>query len=182
MCDFCSTFAVDMKKRLFWIALCGLVLAGCNKPSKVEQYRAEKHERDSVSLIEQQRSLAYYETQLDSLLPVSDSLIALFKYEKNDKYQDHGNYVQTLPSGLRILVRDDGKELLLYRAGKRFEVTNEGQKELKSDREKEAYERAQHLQIVIRDVKELEKRIARTSLEVQKYQKRVESRETKDIR
>ena len=163
-----------MRKRLFWIALCGLVMAGCNKPSKVEQYRAEKHERDSVALTEQQRSLAYYEAQLDSLLPVSDSLIVLFKYEKNDKYQDHGNYVQSLPNGLRILVRDDGKELLLYRNGKRFEITSEGMKELKNEREKEAVERAQHLQIVIRDIKELEKRITRTSLEIQKYEKRLQ--------
>ena len=34
-------------------------------------------------------------------------------------------------------------------------------------------ERAQHLQIVIRDIKELEKRITRTSLEIQKYEKRL---------
>lgn len=162
-----------MRKRLFWIALCGLVMAGCNKPSKVEQYRAEKHERDSVALNDQQRSLVYYEAQLDSLLPVSDSLIVLFKYEKNDKYQDHGNYVQSLPNGLRILVRDDGKELLLYRNGKRFEIASEGMKELRNEREKEAVERAQHLQIVIRDIKELEKRITRTSLEIQKYEKRL---------
>ncbi len=160
MCRICSTFAVVMRKSLFAIALCGLVMAGCNKPSKVEQYRAEK---------DQQRSLAYYEAQLDSLLPVSDSLIVLFKYEKNDKYQDHGNYVQSLPNGLRILVRDDGKELLLYRNGKRQAYPAPSLK----GREQEAVERAQHLQIVIRDIKELEKRITRTSLEIQKYEKRL---------
>lgn len=159
-----------MRKSLFWITLCGLVMAGCNKPSKVEQYRAEKHERDSVALTEQQRSLVYYEAQLDSLLPVSDSLIVLFKYEKNDKYQDHGNYVQSLPSGLRILVRDDGKELLLYRNGKRQAYPDPSLK----GREQESVERAQHLQIVIRDIKELEKRITRTSLEIQKYEKRLQ--------
>ena len=169
-----SNFVADMKKQVIWLALCGLVLVGCNKPSRVEQYRAEKHERDSVSLMEQQRSLAYYEYQLDSLLPVADSLLTMFKYEKNDKYQDHGNYIQTLPNGLRILVRDDGKELLMYRNGKRFEITNEGMKELTNEREREAYDRAQHLQIVIKDIKELEKRIARTSLEVQKYEKRLQ--------
>ena len=159
-----------MRKSLFAIALCGLVMAGCNKPSKVEQYRAEKHERDSVALNDQQRSFAYYEAQLDSLLPVSDSLIVLFKYEKNDKYQDHGNYVQSLPNGLRILVRDDGKELLLYRNGKRQAYPDNVLK----GREQEAVERAQHLQIVIRDIKELEKRITRTSLEIQKYEKRLQ--------
>ena len=155
-----------MKKEVIWLALCGLVLVGCNKPSRVEQYRAEKHERDSISLMEQQRSLAYYEAQLDSLLPVADSLLTMFKYEKNDKYQDHGNYILSSPNGLRILVRDDGKELLMYRNGVRCTVYGE--------REREAYDRAQHLQIVIKDIKELEKRIARTSLEVQKYEKRLQ--------
>ena len=169
-CNFCSNFAADMKKIYILTAIIGLVLAGCNKPSRVEQYRAEKHERDSVSLIEQQRSLAYYESQLDSLLPLADSLLMLFKYEKNDKYQDHGNYVQNLPGGLRILVRDDGKEVLLYRNGKRQAYPDLSLK----GKEQESVERAKHLQIVISDIKELEKRISRTSLEVQKYEKRLQ--------
>ena len=152
-----------MKKEVIWMALCGLVLVGCNKPSRVEQYRAEKHERDSISLMEQQRSLAYYEAQLDSLLPVADSLLTMFKYEKNDKYQDHGNYVVTGKKGERILVRDDGQEILVYQNGKRIEPVDDPQ-----------YAQAQHLQIVISDIKELEKRIAKTSLEVQKYQKRLQ--------
>lgn len=159
-----------MKKQVIWWALCGLVLVGCNKPSRVEQYRAEKHERDSISLMEQQRSLAYYEAQLDSLLPVADSLLTMFKYEKNDKYQDHGNYILSSPNGLRILVRDDGKELLMYRNGKRQAYPDPSLK----GRELDAADRAQHLQIVIKDIKELEKRIARTSLEVQKYEKRLQ--------
>ena len=162
-----------MDKWVFGI-VCMVVMAGCNKPSKVEQYRAEKHVRDSIALVEQQRSLAYYETQLDLLLPKADSLLPLFKYEKNEKDQDHGYYVVTVPGyGLRVLVRDDGEELLLYRNGKR--VKSEGVKELKSEREQEAYERAQELYVVMRDIKELEKRIAKTSLEVQKYQKRLQN-------
>ena len=162
-----------MDRWVFFI-LCMTLMVGCNKPSKVEQYRAEKHVRDSIALVEQQRSLAYYETQLDLLLPKADSLLPLFKYEKNDKYQDHGYYVVTVPGyGLRVLVRDDGEDLLLYRNGKR--VKSEGVKELKSEREQEAYERAQELYVVMRDIKELEKRIAKTSLEVQKYQKRVQN-------
>ncbi len=139
-----------------------LMLAGCNKPSKVDQYRAEKHVRDSVGLVDQQRSLDYYQQQLDSLLPQADSLLCYFKYEKNERYQDQGNYILTGTNGLRILVRDDGKEILIYRDGKRIEATNDPQ-----------FERAQHLQIVINDIKELEKRIAKTSLEIQKYQKRL---------
>jgi len=139
-----------------------LMMVGCNKPSKMAQYRAEKHVRDSVGLVDQQRSLAYYESQLELLKPKADSLLHFFKYEKNERYQDQGNYVLTGNNGLRILVRDDGKEILIYKEGKRIASTNDPQ-----------YERAQELQITINDIKELEKRIDKTSLEIQKYQKRL---------
>ena len=69
--------------------------------------------------------------------------------------------------GRRILVRDDGKEVLCYREGKRIEDEKEKRKD------EGAYALAEHLQIVICDIKELEKRITRTSLEVQKYQRRL---------
>ena len=151
-----------MIKGILIIGAMMVVLAGCNKPSKMEQYRAEKHVRDSVGLVDQQRSLAFYESQLELLKPKADSLLPYFKYEKNEKYQDHGNYVLTGKNGLRILVRDDGKELLLYKDGKRIASTNDPQ-----------YERAQELQIVINDIHELEKRIDKTSLEIQKYEKRL---------
>ena len=151
-----------MKRHLF-IIICALAITGCNKPSRVEQYKAEKHVRDSVALAEQERSLAYYQSQLDVLLPQADSLLAYFQYERNEKYQDHGYYVLNGRNGLRILVRDDGKDLLLYREGKQIQQTDDP-----------SLERAQHLQIVISDVKECEKRIERTSLEVQKYQKRLQ--------
>ena len=151
-----------MMKGILIIGAMMVVLVGCNKPSKMEQYRAQKHVRDSVGLVDQQRSLAFYESQLELLKPKADSLLPYFKYEKNEKYQDHGNYVLTGKNGLRILVRDDGKELLLYKEGKRIASTNDPQ-----------YERAQELQIVINDIKELEKRIDKTSLEIQKYEKRM---------
>ena len=124
----------------------------------------EKHERDSVGLEQQQRSLIYYQSQLDALMPVADSLLALFQYEKNEKYQDHGYYVTTGKNGLRIKVRDDGREpILIYQDGKRIETTTDPM-----------FERARHLQVVISDIKECEKRVARTSLEVQKYEKRLQ--------
>ena len=157
------TFAIDMKKNVLFILAACAVLVACNKPSRVEQYRAEKHERDSVALIDQQRTLAYYQSQLETLMPVVDSLLPLFKYEKNEKYQDHGFYVSTGRNELRVMVRDDGQELLMYRNGKRINEADDA-----------AVDRAQHLRIVILDIRELEKRIKKTSLEVQKYQKRLE--------
>ena len=160
-----------MKQTIFCgIVLCGLVMAGCNRPSRAEQYKAEKHVRDSIALTEQERSLAYYQNQLELLLPKADSLMAFFKYERNEKYQDHGFYVLTGWNSLRILVRDDGRELLLYREGRRIEDTDSSIK----GKELELLERAKHLQIIISDVKECENRIERTSMEVQKYQKRLQ--------
>ena len=152
-----------MRRTIFLIMALSLALMSCNKPSRVEQHKAGKRVQDSIRLEEQVRSLAYYEGELDRLMPVADSLIALFHYERNEKYQDHGYYVTNGRNGLRILVRDDGKEILLYRNGKRIPSTDDPK-----------LEQAQHLQIVISDIKELEKRIARTSLEVQKYQKRLQ--------
>ena len=159
-----------MKRTIYILAVCvlvvsGMMLSGCGKKtSAVEQRRAEKHVRDSVALMEQERSLAYYQSQLEILAPQADSLLALFKYEKIEKYQDHGYYVATGKNGLRVKVRDDGKgDILLYREGKRIESADD-----------EAFERAQHLHIVINDINELEKRIQHTSLEVQKYQKRLQ--------
>ena len=150
-------------KHFFIVFLCIISLVGCTKPSRVQQYKEEKHQRDSIRLVEQERSMAYYQILLDSLTAQADSLTALFTYERNEKYQDHGYFVTKGRNGLRILVRDDGKDLLLYREGKRIESAND-----------EMLDRAQHLQIVIRDINELEKRIRKTSLEIQKYQKRLQ--------
>ena len=161
-----------MKKWISGLVVCGVVMllmGACNRPSRVEQYRAEKHVMDSVRLEEQVRSMAYYTAQLDSLMPVADSLIALFNYERNEKYQDHGFYVikneklKIKNYEMRVMVRDDGKEILAYKNGKRVELTPDN----------EAYQRAEHLQVVIRDIKELEKRIFKTSLEISKYEKRI---------
>ena len=157
---------------LVLIILCGLVLTGCNKPSRLEEYKAEKHVRDSIHLMEQERSLAYYQNQLDSLLPVSDSLLTFFKYEKNERFQDLGYYVLERKNAqgqrFRFLVREDGNDLLVYRDGARLNGYG-----LQGDSDP-LFERARHLQVVISDIKECEKRITHTSLEVQKYQKRTQ--------
>jgi hypothetical protein len=69
-------------------------------------------------------------------------------------------------------VRDDGKDpILIYQNGKRLTAEQVNERMNKGDR---ALERAQHLQIVISDIRECEKRIARTSKEVQKYEKRLQ--------
>ena len=170
-----------MKKTLY-ILLCAvaMICVSCHKgPSAAEQRRQEKHERDSVSLIEQQRSMAYYQSQLDALQPKADSLIAMFRYEKNDKYQDHGNYV--LERGrLRVLVKDDAQqEPIGYLNGLRVDLAPcrvEGSPEQKQlwPSERPIIESAYDLYTVMADIRELEKRIARTSLEIEKYEKRLQ--------
>lgn len=151
-----------MNKGVLYIAL-AITLIACNKPSRLEQYRAERHVKDSIALVEQQRTQVYYETQLEALMPVADSLLTFFTYECNEKYQDHGYYVTNGRNNLRILVRDDGKEILLYREGKPVQTSDDPK-----------MQRAQELQVVIKDIQECEKRIKHTSLEVQKYEKRLQ--------
>ena len=155
---------MQMTRIIPFLLVALLAFAACNKPSRVAQYKAEKHRRDSVALVQQTQSLAYYQSQLAELLPVADSLLALFSYEKNARFMDHGYYITNGRNGLRIKVRDDGKgPILIYREGKRLSTTDDPM-----------YERAQHLQIVISDIRECEKRITRTSKEVQKYEKRLQ--------
>ena len=151
---------------------CLAACSGGERTSRVERYQAQMHEQDSVSLAEQQRTLDYYQAQREAMMPVIDSLIPLFKYEAKDpKYQDHGYYVLSR-NGVRILVRDDAQDLLMYRNGKRVNLDQYRLKE--KDPEYPLFERALHLQIVMSDILELEKRIRQTSLEVQKYEKRLQ--------
>lgn len=156
---------VETMKNLL-VIFCVLLLVGCGHrgPSAAELRRTEKHLRDSVALIEQQRSLEYYQSQFDRIVPQVDSLLLFFKYEKNEKYQDHGYYVATGRNGLRVMVRDDGQPpILMYRNGQRID-----------DAEDEAVLRARDLLTLIHDTNELEQRILRTSLEIAKYQKRLD--------
>jgi hypothetical protein len=164
-----------MTRKILFLLAAVLVFGSCDKPSRVAQYKAEKHQRDSVALVQQTQSLTYYQSQLAELMPVADSLMAFFSYEKNPRFQDHGYYI-VKPSAvgrsysdLRVMVRDDGKEsILLYRDGKR--ITGDGLR----GKDQAMIECAQHLQIVISDIRECEKRIAHTSKEVQKYEKRLQ--------
>ena len=66
----------------------------------------------------------------------------------------------------------EARSWLAYKNGKRVELSPEN----------EAYQRAEHLQVVIRDIKELETRIQKTTWEIQKYQKRIQTYEREQIR
>ena len=88
-----------MQMKLIILFLSAACLMACQRVSKVEQYKAEKHYRDSISLIEQQRSLRFYQSQLDSLAPQADSLLEFFEYEKQEKYQDSADGEQVFKSG-----------------------------------------------------------------------------------
>ncbi len=65
-------------------------------PKQVDQRRVAKALEDSITYLEAQRTLAYVDTILPPLLAQADQLIKLFKYEKNDKYEDYGKYVHRL--------------------------------------------------------------------------------------
>ena len=160
------------------IVVASVLVTGCHNPSPAALHRAEKHRQDSIALLEQQRTLAYYQGQLETLLPQADSLLPLFKYERNERYQDYGYYVTTARSGaLRMLVRDDGRQpVTVYMNGKRVENPALNLPQKGQDDEK-AYLRAEELQTLMQDIGELEKRIDRTSLEVEKYQLRLKKYE-----
>ena len=166
-----------MKKYIVLSVLCALLMTGCNHPSRLEQWRAEKHQRDSVALTEQQRSLLYYQSQMDSLAPVADELLGRFTYEKNKKYQDHGYYVVTSRNGVRIMVRDDGlSPILAYYNGEKLIINGDrigGQGYQMTEADGQALELARHLAVVMADMIELQLRIRKTSKEIEKYQKRL---------
>ncbi len=87
-----------MQTRHFFLFLCvGVALASCgNSRPSAEQRREEKHRQDSLALVAQEKSYAYYDSLRTTLLPVADSLIKEFRYEKQEKYEDHGRYTHKL--------------------------------------------------------------------------------------
>lgn len=58
--------------------------------------RAAKALSDSIVYLEAQRTLAYSDSLLETLLPQVDPLLKKFRYEKNDKYESNGQYVSRL--------------------------------------------------------------------------------------
>ena len=92
-----------MRKIALVLIISAGVLGSCgpHKPS-VSELRREKHQQDSINLVMQEQSLAYTDSLLQTIMPTADSLLALFEYKKNEKYEDHGYYIhkQLQPSGL----------------------------------------------------------------------------------
>ncbi|MCQ2348294.1 MAG: hypothetical protein MJZ65_03810 [Paludibacteraceae bacterium] len=73
------------------------LLSGCTpKPSKVEQMRAEKARKDSITYVQAQQNLHYSDSLLQELLPQVDPLLQSFVYSKEEAYEDHGHYVHRL--------------------------------------------------------------------------------------
>lgn len=73
------------------------LLTGCtNHPSKVEQMRAEKAHKDSITYVQAQQNLHYSDSLLQELLPQVDPLLKSFVYSKEEAYEDHGHYVHRL--------------------------------------------------------------------------------------
>ncbi len=74
-----------------------LVLCSCGpKKPTVAELRQQKHVEDSLSLIAQESSLAYYDSLLQALLPQVDPMLKSFKYIKDERYENHGHYIHKL--------------------------------------------------------------------------------------
>ena len=100
---------VVMKKILLFVAMAA-VCASCgpHKPSVAEQ-RAEKRQKDSLSMVQYARTVVYTDSLLQTVLPQADELLKSFRYVKNEKYADHGYYIQpvleTAGAGQRIYLQ-----------------------------------------------------------------------------
>lgn len=87
-----------MQKIAFYILvlMCASSASCTHKPSKVEILRMEKQRQDSIEYCQAQQTLHYSDSVLQTLLPQSDEQLRLFRYEKNEQFEDHGHYVHRL--------------------------------------------------------------------------------------
>jgi len=58
--------------------------------------RQAKALQDSITYLEAQRTMTYCDSLLQVLLPQVDPLLKRFRYEKDERYEDHGQYVSRL--------------------------------------------------------------------------------------
>lgn len=63
---------------------------------EVDVRKQAKILQDSITYIESKRNIVYADSLLQILTPQVDPLLKHFRYEKNDKYEDHGRYVHRL--------------------------------------------------------------------------------------
>lgn len=89
-------------------------------PKQVSERRIAKALEDSIIYLEAQSNLAYTDTMLPPLFAKADSVMRYFRYEKNEKYEDHGQYIhRLLATGsntsrnfLQAYVRDDRQTIV----------------------------------------------------------------------
>ena len=89
-------------------------------PRQVQQRRIAKALSDSITYLEAQSTMAYTDTLLPPLLEQADKLIKQFRYEKNEKYEQHGRYVHrllttssnTARNFIQAYVRDDRQTIV----------------------------------------------------------------------
>ena len=89
-------------------------------PREVTERRLAKALEDSIVYLESKSTKMYADTILPPLLEQVDALLKLFRYEKNDKYEDYGRYVhRLLETGsntsrnfLQAYVRDDRQTIV----------------------------------------------------------------------
>ena len=65
---------------------------------QVEVRREAKALNDSIIYLEALRTAAYSDSVLQILMPLVDKEVKQFRYEKSEKYEDHGKYVHRLLS------------------------------------------------------------------------------------
>ena len=63
---------------------------------QVDARREAKALQDTIALLEAERTAAYADSMLQTLLPQVDPLLKKFRYEKDERYEDHGQYVSRL--------------------------------------------------------------------------------------
>lgn len=89
-------------------------------PKQVAQRRQAKALQDSIVYLQAQHTLRYCDSLLQPLFPQADQLLKEFRFEKNEAYEDHGQYVyRNLQTGwntnrcfLQAYVSDDRKTLV----------------------------------------------------------------------
>jgi hypothetical protein len=98
------------------LCLSAVLSVSCgSRPSKADLLRQQKAAKDSADWVHARRTLEVSDSLLQVLLPQADSLLRDFRYEKEDGYEDHGQYVHhllrtdrnTARNYLQAVVRDD---------------------------------------------------------------------------